>query len=172
MRSPRAVQFHPDGGQFDVVSLLARTPPWGCIVRVMSRTESRKIPNREILPSSLPPFFRDQVTAHPPLPPGLEVALGNASALVGVNLRTAAREQARLDITNPLLSKVRRIVLCYPTRSCHKGVRNTGNCAPCFTLPYTPLPNEGAQHGKVRPVGVCYPTPPWQKGYATQMARG
>ena len=56
----RAVQFHPHGGQSDCVRLPARTPhggasyiqfrlaprtyaPWGCIVRVVSQTESRKV---------------------------------------------------------------------------------------------------------------------------------
>ena len=47
----RAVQFHPDGGQFDSVWLSARTPHCAC-VRVVSPTEliARKIPTRNILP--------------------------------------------------------------------------------------------------------------------------
>ena len=45
-----AVQFHPHGGQFDVVWLPARTmhPPWG--VRVVSQTKLTKIPTRNMLP--------------------------------------------------------------------------------------------------------------------------
>ena len=46
----RAVQFHPDGGQFDSVLLSARTMhlPWG--VRVVGLKKSRTIPTRNILP--------------------------------------------------------------------------------------------------------------------------
>ena len=48
----RAIQSHPDGGQFDFVWLSARTmhAPWGYIVRVASQTKSRKIPTRNTLP--------------------------------------------------------------------------------------------------------------------------
>ena len=53
----RAVQFHPHGGQSEFVWLPARTPPCGCIVRVVSQTKSRKIPAQIILPL----FFRDRL---------------------------------------------------------------------------------------------------------------
>ena len=42
--------FTPMGGQSDFVWLSARTPPWGCTVRVVSQTKSRKIPTRNMLP--------------------------------------------------------------------------------------------------------------------------
>ena len=48
--SPRAVQFHHDGGQLDIVWLSARTAPWGVRVVPDRLTKSRKIPTRNILP--------------------------------------------------------------------------------------------------------------------------
>ena len=48
--TPRAVEFHPHGGQSDFVWLPARTTHRGCIVRVVSQTTSRKIPTRNVLP--------------------------------------------------------------------------------------------------------------------------
>jgi alpha-L-rhamnosidase len=46
-----------------------------------------------------------ELQATPPLPPSLEKQIGLHTVL-GVNLRTAAREQAMLELANPLLSKL------------------------------------------------------------------
>ena len=48
MYASRALQFHPDGGQFDFVWLSRTYAPWG--VRVVSQTKSRKIPTHNTLP--------------------------------------------------------------------------------------------------------------------------
>ena len=51
----RAVQVHPDGGQFGFFWLPARSPRplGGCIVRVVSPTKSRKIPTRNVHTAAL-----------------------------------------------------------------------------------------------------------------------
>ena len=46
----RDVQFHPDGGSIRFRLAPRAYAPWGCIVRVVSQTKSRKIPTRNIIP--------------------------------------------------------------------------------------------------------------------------
>jgi len=46
-----------------------------------------------------------ELEATPPMPPALEAQI-SISSVLGVNLRTAAREQAKLELANPLLSKL------------------------------------------------------------------
>ena len=48
--APRAVQFHPHGGSIRFRLTPRAYAPWGCIVRVVSQAESRKIPTRQTLP--------------------------------------------------------------------------------------------------------------------------
>ena len=62
--APRAVQFHPPWGS-NRFRLAPRTyAAWGCIVRVVSQTKSRKIPTQKILP--LFPAIRSDVDVFNP----------------------------------------------------------------------------------------------------------
>ena len=66
--APQAVQFHRNGGQFDIVGSPHVRSMWASwAARVMSPTKSRKIPTRKILPYLLASRHGQRV---PPLLPG------------------------------------------------------------------------------------------------------